>query len=100
MNVQAKSTLQTAALLAARTVVLLLPLLLATPSKAYGYIDPGAGAFIYQAAYAAVLGGSFYLKKLLDRVLQRRKGGLNPSLQKEVDPARRNAGRSDILISS
>jgi hypothetical protein len=53
--------------------LVLLPLLLATPSKAYGYIDPGSGAFVYQAAYAAFLGGTFYLRKLLNRFWQRRK---------------------------
>jgi hypothetical protein len=44
----------------------LVPLLLASPSKAFGYADPGTGAFIYQAAYAAFLGGTFYLRKFLD----------------------------------
>jgi hypothetical protein len=51
----------------------LLPLVLTTPSKAYGYTDPGTGAFVYQAAYAAFLGGSFYLRKLLDRIFSKRK---------------------------
>lgn len=53
--------------------LLLMPLVLATPSKAYGYADPGTGAFVYQAAYAAFLGGSFYLRKLLDRIWGKRK---------------------------
>ncbi len=57
----------------AKASLLLLPLMLATPRKAFGYADPGTGAFIYQAAYAAFLGGSFYLRKLLDGILQRRK---------------------------
>ena len=51
----------------------LLPLLMATPSKAFGYADPGTGAFVYQAAYAVFLGGSFYLRRLLNRFWQRRK---------------------------
>ena len=59
--------------LAAKMSLLVLPLLLATPSKAYGYADPGTGAFVYQAAYAAFLGGSFYLRKLMNRFWQRRK---------------------------
>jgi hypothetical protein len=50
-----------------------LPLLLFTPAKAYGYADPGTGAFLYQAFYAAFLGGTFYLRKLLDRVWKRRR---------------------------
>ena len=48
-------------------------LLLASPSRAYGYADPGTGAFVYQAAYAAFLGGTFYLRKFLDRVFKRRR---------------------------
>jgi hypothetical protein len=51
----------------------LLPLMLATPSQAYGYADPGTGAFVYQALYAAFLGGSFYLRKALDRMFSKRK---------------------------
>ena len=54
---------------------LLLPLILATPSRAYGYADPGTGAFIYQAAYAAFLGGTFYLRKFLNRIFGKRKSG-------------------------
>jgi hypothetical protein len=57
----------------AKTLLLVLPLLMVTPAKAYGYTDPGTGAFIYQAAYALVLGGSFHLRKLLDRFWPRRK---------------------------
>jgi hypothetical protein len=54
-------------------LLLVLPLLLATPTKAFGYADPGTGAFVYQAAYAAFLGGTFYLRKFLDRFFRRRK---------------------------
>jgi hypothetical protein len=59
-------------LLAANLSLLVLPLLLATPSKAFAYADPGTGAFLYQAAYAAFLGGTFYLRKLLNRFWPRR----------------------------
>jgi hypothetical protein len=58
---------------AIKAVLLLLPLLLATPSHAFGYADPGTGAFVYQAAYAALLGGTFYLRKLLNRIWGKRK---------------------------
>ena len=51
---------------------LLALLLLATPSKAQAYTDPGTGAFIYQAAYAVFLGGTFYLRKFLNRFFPRR----------------------------
>jgi hypothetical protein len=52
--------------------LLVLPLLLATPSKALGYADPGTGAFVYQAAYAVFLGGTYYLRKFLNRIWPRR----------------------------
>jgi len=56
-----------------RVFLMCLPLLLATPSKAHAYADPGTGAFVYQAAYAAFLGGTFYLRKFLNRFWSRRK---------------------------
>ena len=56
-----------------KALLILLPLMLVTPARAYGYADPGTGAFVYQAAYAAFLGGSFYLRKLLDRFFKRKK---------------------------
>jgi hypothetical protein len=56
----------------ANLTLLVLPLLLATPSKAFGYADPGTGAFVYQAVYAVFLGGTFYLRKFLNRVWPRR----------------------------
>ena len=48
-------------------LLLWIPLLLATPLPAFGYADPGTGAFLYQAIYAAFLGGTFYLRKFLNR---------------------------------
>jgi hypothetical protein len=47
--------------------VAVVPLLLATPAKAFGYTDPGTGTFAYQAMYAAFIGGTFYLRKFLSR---------------------------------
>ena len=58
---------------AAKLSLLVLPLLLATPSKASAYADPGTGAFVYQAAYAAFLGGAYYLRKFLNRFWPKRK---------------------------
>ena len=58
---------------AAKMSLLVLPLMLATPSKASAYADPGTGAFVYQAAYAAFLGGTFYFRKFLNRFWPRRK---------------------------
>jgi hypothetical protein len=54
-------------------VIFPLALLLASPSKAYGYVDPGSGSFIYQAIYAAFIGGVFYLRKFLTRIFKRNK---------------------------
>jgi hypothetical protein len=56
-----------------RGLAICLPLLLATPVKAHAYTDPGTGAFIYQAAYAAFLGGTYYFRKFLDRFWGKRK---------------------------
>lgn len=56
-----------------RTALVCLPLLLATPSRAHAYADPGTGAFVYQAAYAAFLGGAFYFRKILDKIFGRKK---------------------------
>jgi len=61
------------AVLMAKLQLLVVPLLLVTPRSAYGYADPGTGAFLYQAAYAAFLGVSFYLRKFLDRIGKRNK---------------------------
>jgi hypothetical protein len=54
-----------------RALLLWLPVVLVSPSAAFGYTDPGNGAFVYQAAYAAFLGGTYYLRKLLDRVFRK-----------------------------
>jgi hypothetical protein len=78
MNMRAHTARESSLAMIAKTFLLLLPLMLTTPGKAFGYADPGTGAFIYQAAYAAFLGGSFYLRKLLDRVLQRRRQAGGP----------------------
>jgi hypothetical protein len=56
-----------------RALLLWMPLLLVVPVKAYGYADPGTGAFVYQAAYAAFLGGTYYLRRLLDRLWRKRR---------------------------
>jgi len=56
-----------------QTLFVLVPLLLVTPSRAFGYADPGTGAFVYQAAYAAFLGSTFYLRRLLNRVFRKRR---------------------------
>ena len=56
-----------------RALLLWVPILLVTPARAHAYADPGTGAFVYQAAYAAFLGGTFYLRRALDMFFRRRK---------------------------
>ena len=60
-------------LLTTKVFLVLVLLALATPSSAYGYADPGTGAFLYQAAYAAFLGAVFYLRRVLNRFWRKRK---------------------------
>ena len=47
-------------------------ILLASPSHLFGYADPGTGAFLYQAVYAACIGGVFYFRKFLRRIFRKR----------------------------
>jgi hypothetical protein len=56
----------------ASLAVLGLALLLSSPSKLLAYADPGTGAFLYQAVYAAFLGGAFYFRKFLSRIFRKR----------------------------
>ncbi len=49
-----------------------IPLLLAVPTKAFGYTDPGTGTFAYQAMYAAFIGGTFYLRRFVKRFFNKR----------------------------
>jgi hypothetical protein len=46
--------------------------LMASPSRLLGYADPGTGAFLYQAVYAACIGGVFYFRKFLSRIFRKR----------------------------
>ncbi len=55
------------------TGVALFALTLGTPSSAYGYVDPGSGSFVFQAAYAAFIGGMFYFRRTLARLFKRSK---------------------------
>ena len=48
-------------------------LLLSSPSNLFGYADPGTGAFLYQAAYAACIGGAFYFRKFLNSIFRKRR---------------------------
>jgi hypothetical protein len=64
---------KSAFLILAKVLLLWVPLVLASPSKAWGYVDPGTGSLVYQAAYAMLLGGTYYLRRMLDRVWRKRK---------------------------
>ena len=57
---------------AASLVLLGVVLLLASPATLFGYTDPGTGAFVYQAVYAAFVGGAFYFRKFLGRLFRKR----------------------------
>jgi hypothetical protein len=54
------------------TLVVLSMLLVFLPQPASAYTDPGSGAMVYQVAYAAFLAGSFYIRRLLERVFRRK----------------------------
>jgi hypothetical protein len=56
----------------ASSALLGIVLLLSSPSRLFGYADPGTGAFLYQAAYAAFIGGAFYFRKFLSRIFRKR----------------------------
>jgi len=56
-----------------RVLLVTVALLVTVPVEARAYADPGTGAFLYQAAYAAFLGGTFYIRRFLDRLFVRRK---------------------------
>jgi hypothetical protein len=68
-----------------RASMVLIPLLLATPLVSSAYADAGTGAFVYQAAYAAFLGGTFYLRKVLDYFWSRRTKKARPDVTTGLD---------------
>jgi hypothetical protein len=73
ITVTRNTNLKSLLLTITKILLLWMPLVLVSPEKAFGYADPGPGAFLYQSIYAVFLGGSFYLRKLLDRIFGRRK---------------------------
>lgn len=48
-----------------KLAVTALLLLAVAPQRASAYLDPGAGAFIWQIAAAAVVGTLFYIRRIL-----------------------------------
>lgn len=67
------TTGKSAFLILTKVLLLWVPLVLASPSKIWGYADPGTGSFVYQGAYAMFLCGTYYLRRFLDRVWRKRK---------------------------
>jgi O-antigen/teichoic acid export membrane protein len=66
-------TLHSLALKSVDILWLLVVLLLVSPSKVSAYTDPGTGAFVYQAVYAAFIGGAFYFRKIMGKIWRKRK---------------------------
>jgi hypothetical protein len=56
-----------------KMLLTLATLLVVSPSVMRAYADPGTGAFLYQAAYAAVLSGMFYFRRIITRFWGKRK---------------------------
>jgi hypothetical protein len=44
---------------------------MAVPQKASAYVDPGAGAMIWQMAAAAVVGSLFYVRQVVSWIRKR-----------------------------
>jgi hypothetical protein len=53
-------------------VLLALAMLVMTERPAYGYTDPGSGALIWQALMAALVGASFYFRRIVSWFKRRR----------------------------
>jgi hypothetical protein len=47
-------------------------MLLMAERPAYGYTDPGSGALIWQALMAAIVGASFYFRRIVSWLKRRR----------------------------
>lgn len=46
-------------------VLFMILVLVAAEMPAYGYTDPGSGALIWQALMAAIVGASFYFRRII-----------------------------------
>jgi hypothetical protein len=52
-------------------LLLLIVLTMAVPQKASAYVDPGAGAMLWQIAAAAVIGSLFYVRRTIRWIRER-----------------------------
>jgi len=59
----------------------LVVLLLASPSMANAYVDPGSGAMIWQLGAAAVLGSILYVRRITAWFRARFDGSRKPDLK-------------------
>ena len=53
-----------------------------TPSMAHAYIDPGFGALVWQAAFAAIAGALFFFRSTIaatGRWMKKKMGGAQPA---------------------
>ena len=79
------------------------------PTRAYAYLDPGTGSFIFQILVGAVVGGIFFfknfiasLKEKLDRLLGRKPADVsgNRSVQNAASAGRSSGDATDDKTAS
>ena len=65
--------------------------LLLTPALAHAYIDPGFGALVWQAGFAALVGAAFFLRSTIGASIKWAKNKLSgtPAVPPPTDPSER-----------
>ena len=66
-------------------LVLLIPLCLALPDKAYAYIDPGTGSYLFQLLMAGLFVGIFGVRVLWGRIKAFSKRVFSPQDKRSKD---------------
>jgi hypothetical protein len=69
----------------ARLIILLGALCLVFPTRAYAYIDPGAGSYMLQIAIATALAGAYALKLYWRRLWSAMGRALGKTPQHDAD---------------
>lgn len=75
-----------------RDVPVLLLVTLLTPALAHAYIDPGFGALVWQAAFAALVGAAFFLRSTISASIKWAKikiSGAPATAAPKADPSER-----------
>jgi hypothetical protein len=54
----------------------------ASEQEAFAYTDPGSGALIWQLVVSAVIGGTFWIRKLLGAIRKKAFREENPKVEK------------------